>query len=63
MTEAKARLYSTARATVACAYFKAGDFVGVSYQRTENGTHWFEVTSQSGEKTYYPQHHLTEFCL
>jgi hypothetical protein len=63
MTETKARLYRTAVARIACAHFKAGDVVGVKYQRTENGTHWFEVTSQSGLKTYYPEHHLTSFVL
>ena len=63
MTDRKASFYRTAKAKTACAYFLAGDYVSVKYQRTERGCHWFEVSKNGKDVTYYPEHHLTEFCL
>ncbi len=60
----KRTLYRTAKATIACAYFAAGDYVGVAYQRTDaNNVDWYEVTSIGRDVTWYPSHHLTDFCL
>lgn len=59
----KQHLYRTARATVSCAAFKAGDFVPVEYYWTdEGGTDWYLIHI-GGISTAYPAHHLTEFCL
>lgn len=60
--------YKTARATVSCAEFKAGDFVAVKFSHYgDNGTAWFEINrSQHGptrSTVAYPKHHLTDFCL
>jgi hypothetical protein len=63
MSETKARLYRTAKATISCALFKAGDYVSVEYSRTHVGQHWFKVSKDGKDHTYYPQSHLTEFCL
>ncbi len=67
------KYYKTARATIGCAKFKAGDFVAVRYfGQGENGVHWFEVAAEKFpdplpplwyKSTCYPEHHLTEFCL
>lgn len=62
-TPDKRTLYRTARATVACAIFKVGDYLTVEYHRSENGTDWYKVTSITGESTWYPGHHLAEFVL
>lgn len=63
-TPDKRMFYRTARATIACALFKAGDYVSVEYHRTgADGVDWYKVTSISGESTWYPQHHLSEFVL
>lgn len=60
---AKAPMYRTATATIACAHFKAGDIVGVQFHRVdEKGCAWFEVT-KGDNKTWYPEHHLTHFVL
>jgi hypothetical protein len=66
---AKAPLYRTARALIGCAQFKAGDFVAVRFhsKSAHNGTVWFEIDrSEHGALktvTFYPAHHLSEFCL
>lgn len=72
-TPSKATLYKTARATISCALFKAGDIVAVHYfNRDVNGNNWFEVSAEKFpasvpplyfKSTFYPEHHLTEFCL
>lgn len=68
MTNERAKLYSTAKATVSCAEFKAGDYVNVEYYHTDaKGTVHFKITrSQHGplaNPVVYPEHHLTNFCL
>lgn len=63
MSESKAKLYRTAKAVCGCAHFAGGDYVSVKYHRTENGTHWFEVSKNGLDVTWYPQHHLTDFVL
>jgi hypothetical protein len=67
MTETKARLYTTAVATIACALFKRGDHVAVEYSHKDGeGTLWFNVSPDSCQMkrwTVYPEHHLTNFVL
>jgi hypothetical protein len=69
MTDLKASMYKTAVATIACAHFKAGDVVSITYDgtRDSDGTRWFTITqSQHGPLPYpvaYPEHHLTNFVL
>jgi len=70
---AKETLYKTARAVISCALFKAGDYVAVRYfARDVNGKAWFEVSAEKFpspvpplyfKSTFYPENHLTEFCL
>lgn len=65
----KRPLYRTAKATIGCAHFTAGEFVAIQYdgQRAINGIHWYLVTrSERGpidQRVAYPEHHLTDFCL
>ena len=68
MTETRAALYKTARATIACAEFKAGDCVAVQFSHhADNGTLWFDILrSQHGAlrcPVVYPEHHLTNFII
>jgi hypothetical protein len=67
MTEAKAKLYKTAKARSSCACFKEGEFVEVRYLCTMNGKVWFEISrTEKGRTPYpiaYPENHLTDFCL
>lgn len=64
--KAKAPFYKTARATIGCAHFKAGDIVSVRYWHT-NTAHWFIIEkSEHGllpNPVVYPHHHLTDFVL
>jgi hypothetical protein len=60
--------FKTAKASISCAHFSAGEFVAVKYSYTDgNGTDWYDIDrSERGALPYkicYPQHHLTEFCL
>ncbi len=60
----KRTLYKTARATIACAYFKVGDYVSVQFNRLdENGMAWYQVSKDNVLSTFYPENHLTNFCL
>lgn len=65
MTEDKAKLYRTARATIACALFGADDVVSVKFHRRDDkGILWFRVAADlDGPGTYYPAHHLADFVL
>jgi hypothetical protein len=73
MQEAKARLYKTARATISCALFKAGQIVAVRFFNHDvNGKAWFEVSPEKFpatvpplyfKSTFYPENHLSEFVL
>lgn len=72
-TTSKASLYKTARATISCAKFKAGEIVAVRFFATDdNGKNWFECANEKfpdplpplwHKSAVYPEHHLTEFCL
>jgi hypothetical protein len=56
----KQKLYKTAKATISCAKFNAGEFVSVSYYWTdENGIDWYICN----ESAVYPETQLKEFCL
>lgn len=61
------RHYKTAKALIACAAFKKGEYVSVQYEGTRGGVNWFNiVATESGplaEPIPYPHHHLSEFCL
>ncbi len=60
-TRDKRYLYRTAKALIGCAYFKAGEIVGVQYYgRGAEGKHYFLC---AGQEVCYPEHHLSEFCL
>jgi len=65
MTDAKSKLYRTAKATISCKEFQAGDYVSVEYTHTdERGTRWFSTAKElEGTRVMYPEHHLTDFCL
>ena len=59
----KRALYRTARATISCVLFRAGDIVAVRFDRTDwQGTDWYEITGFASP-IFYPSHHLTAFCL
>lgn len=52
--------YKTAVARIACAAFKAGDFVKVKHHCVgRDGTHYFLVNGT----VVYPEHQLERFCL
>lgn len=64
----KETYYKTARATVSCAHFKAGDIVSVKFAGIGgNGVAWYNIDrTQHGaldQVVAYPEHHLAEFCL
>ena len=64
----KEPLYQTAKATVSCSQFEAGEYVSVKfYHFGDNGEAWFLIDrSQNGplaNAVAYPASHLTEFCL
>lgn len=67
----KQKLFRTARATIGCAAFAAGEVVSVEYTHTAlNGNDlvdWYRITGTAhGPLDYpvaYPSHHLTRFCL
>ena len=61
-------LYVTARATVSCAAFKAGEFVSVKFfQYGDNGEAWYLINrtenGPTANEVAYPKSHLTDFCL
>lgn len=67
-TPEKAKLYKTAKATIACAHFPKGAVVSVQYDWTDEiGDNWYLIKrTEKGDLPYdvaYPEHHLTEFCL
>ena len=60
MTKEKAKLYTTARATISCYHFKKDSWVSVKYEFTaENGIHWFLCNNV----VMYPDKHLTRFVI
>ena len=59
MQTEKYSLYKTAKATIACALFDAGDYVHVRY----SGNNWFDVSKDRINWTVYPHHHLSDFVL
>jgi hypothetical protein len=63
----KQHLYKTARATVSCAEFKAGDYVTVEYMDTVNGTEWYLIKATEHGPTScvvaYAKHQLANFSL
>lgn len=64
----KETLYATAKATVSCSQFKAGEYVSVKFfYFGDNGEAWYLINrSQSGplaQVVAYPAGHLTQFCL
>jgi hypothetical protein len=66
ISDTKAKLYKTARATKSCLHFNAGDIVAISNPwRGNDGILWFDIKeSQHGPcNTTYPEHHLTDFVL
>lgn len=68
LTAERASRYKTAKATVACAAFKAGEYVSVSFSHFgTSGIAWFMIDrSQNGplsQVVAYPENHLTQFCL
>lgn len=67
-TPRKETLYVTAKATVSCSQFKAGEYVSVKFLHYgDNGEAWYLIDrSQKGplaNKVAYPASHLTQFCL
>jgi len=64
--EAKRKLYTTARAVIGCAEFKAGDVVSVRYSH-RNTSFWYEITSSEHGPlrvcVMYPEQHLAAFCF
>lgn len=66
-TIGRAQLYKTAKATVSCAEFKAGDIVSIEYDFVAKGVIWYLIKATEHGPTScvvaYPEHHLTEFCL
>lgn len=66
MSIEKAKLYSTAIASVSCAAFRAGTCVSVEfYWQDNNGVIWFLVRSANNPENpvAYPEHHLSSFVL
>ena len=67
MELAKAKLYKTAKALVACAHFQVGEYVAIENPwRGDNGIMWFDVVkNERGDipRVAYPETHLTQFCL
>ena len=64
----KETLYVTAKATVSCSQFKAGEYVSVKFFHFgDNGEAWYLINrSQNGplaNEVAYPASHLTQFCL
>ena len=63
----KEQLLKTAKATVSCAEFKAGDYVTVEYYATVNGTVWYLIKATENGPTdcvvAYPLHQLADFSL
>lgn len=64
----KETMFVTAKATVSCAQFKAGEFVSVKFFHFgDNGEAWYLINrSQNGplsNEVAYPARHLAEFCL
>lgn len=64
----KQALYKTAKASISCAAFQAGEYVSVKFDRTdEKGTDWYLIESSQNGKlaspVAYPAHHLESFCL
>jgi hypothetical protein len=64
----KPTLYVTAKATVSCAAFKAGEYVSVKFfHHGDNGEAWYLINrSENGplaNEVAYPASHLTDFCL
>lgn len=63
----KRDLYTTAQATIGCAHFPEGAFVGVRYVGPGcGGVHWYDVIldSVSGKAVcQYPEHHLTRMAF
>lgn len=68
MNAERASRYTTAKATVSCAAFRAGEYVSVKFSHFgNNGIAWFLINrSQNGplaQVVAYPENHLTQFCL
>jgi hypothetical protein len=63
----KRTLYRTARATIGCAKFNAGEFVSVQFSHYGHTANWYLVTgTESGllaDPVPYPEHFLSNFCL
>jgi hypothetical protein len=58
-TPRKAQLFKTARATIGCRAFKAGDIVSIKW--FHRGSYdWYLV---NGDEIAYPEIHLTDFVL
>ncbi len=64
----KQTLFKTAKATISCAQFSAGEYVGIenAYQGSD-GVWWFTLNrGERGPFRYaiaYPENHLSDFCL
>ena len=62
-------LYSTAKATTACAMFAENEIVSVCNPfKDNNGKAWFCIKNAAVRGTlpynvYYPENHLKEFCI
>lgn len=68
MNAEKSKLYKTARATLSCAAFAAGEFLAVRFShQAANGVCWFDVTATErgalDRPIPYPAHHLANFVL
>ena len=63
----KRTLYRTARATIGCAKFGAGEFVSVQFSHDADMVSWYLVTgTESGplaDPVAYPAQHLSNLCL
>lgn len=68
MTEAKAKLYTTAVAKLACPKFQAGEIVEIQFDwRNPDGTLWFLVTATDRgpleRPIAYAEHQLERFVI
>jgi len=63
----KQEMFKTAKATVSCAHFKAGDIVSLEWSHKLDGVDWYYIKATENGPTScvvaYPAHHLTGFCF
>lgn len=64
----KPKRYKTAKATISCAMFKAGQYVSVEFSHWgDHGRAWYLIrkseTGPLAQVVAYPANHLTDFCL